>query len=93
MIMSDSMVYVSSQHGHKDQLQDLELLFFGKEKELVKRLQTEKENFLAFKKEVDQERQHSMLVKKEITENKSYPNRGELIKAERAELLKKQNQL
>ena len=30
-------------------------MFFGKEKELVKRLQTEKENFLAFKKEVDQE--------------------------------------
>jgi hypothetical protein len=49
--------------------------------------------FYFAKKEVDQERQHSMLVKKEITENKSYPNRGELIKAERAELLKKQNQL
>jgi hypothetical protein len=49
--------------------------------------------FYFAKKEVDQHRQQAMIVKKEIAENsKMYPNRGEIIKNERAEQLKKQQQ-
>jgi hypothetical protein len=46
--------------------------------------------FYFAKKEVDQQRQHAMIIKKEINDNKSYPNRADIIKAERAEQLKKQ---